>query len=61
MAFNKKLQKLLEEAHGVKPFNCDNVFKKKKKIQEATYFALVKTQGIINGGKTCRSMGGCSA
>jgi hypothetical protein len=26
MAFNEKLQKLLEEAKRVKPFNYDNVF-----------------------------------
>jgi hypothetical protein len=35
--------------------------KKKKWIQEATYFALGKTEGIINGREMCRSMVGCSA
>jgi hypothetical protein len=29
MDFNKKLHKHLEEAHGVKPFNYDSVFKGK--------------------------------
>ncbi len=28
MAFNEKLQKLLEETQRVKPFNYDNVFTK---------------------------------
>jgi hypothetical protein len=51
MAFNKKLQKLLKEVHGVKPFNYDSVFKGEKWNQEATYFASSNTQGIINEGK----------
>ncbi len=29
MAFNEKLQKVLGEAQGIKPFNYDNVFIKK--------------------------------
>ncbi len=29
MAFNKRLEKVLKEAQGIKPFNYDNVFKKK--------------------------------
>jgi len=61
MAFNEKLQKLLKEAQGVKPFNHDSVFLKKQWIQEVTYFASCKTQGIVNGWKRCRFMVGCSA
>ncbi len=32
MDFNEKLQKLLEQAQGVEPFNYDNVFKEKNEF-----------------------------
>jgi hypothetical protein len=34
MAFNEKLQKLLEEAQGIKPFNYNNVFKEKNELKK---------------------------
>jgi hypothetical protein len=60
MAFNEKLQKLLEDTQWIKPFNYDNVFRENNELK-ATYFASSKTQGIDNGGKGCKSMVGCNA
>jgi hypothetical protein len=34
MAFNEKLQKLLEEAHGIKSFNYDNVFRENNELKK---------------------------
>jgi hypothetical protein len=46
MAFNKKLQKLLEEAHGVKPFNYDNVFKKKYEFKKQHTLLQLKLKAL---------------
>jgi hypothetical protein len=34
MVFNEKLQKLLEKAQGIKPFNYNNVFREKNKLKK---------------------------
>jgi hypothetical protein len=34
MAFNERLQKVLEEAHGIKPFNHDGVFKENNEFKK---------------------------
>jgi hypothetical protein len=34
MIFNKRLQKVLEEAQGIKSFNYDNVFKKNNELNK---------------------------
>ncbi len=59
MAFNEKLQKLLEETKRVKPFNYDNVFIQNSEFKKQNILLQV-TQGIVNGGKRCRYVVGCS-
>ncbi len=34
MAFNEKLQKLLKDDQGIKPFNYDNVFKENSELMK---------------------------
>jgi hypothetical protein len=34
MAFNEKLQKVLGEAKGIKPFNYDSVFRKNNELKK---------------------------
>ncbi len=59
MAFNEKLNKLLEETQKKKPFHYDIVFIKNNEFKKGKYFASGKTQGTINGGKRCKLMVGC--
>ncbi len=61
MAFNQKLNKLLEKTQKKKPFDYDIIFTKKKLIQEIEYFTSSKTQGTFNGRKRCRLMVGCGS
>jgi len=46
MAFNEKLQKLLEEAQGVKPFNHDNVFRKNNEFKKQHTLLHVKLKAL---------------
>jgi hypothetical protein len=34
MAFNERLEKVLEAAQGIKPFNYDNVFKESNELKK---------------------------
>jgi hypothetical protein len=42
MAFNEKLQKLLKEAQGIKPFNYDNVLKANNELKKQHILLHVK-------------------
>lgn len=47
MAFNEKLQKVLKEAQGIKPFNYDNVFTKNNELKKEHNFLRVKFKALI--------------
>jgi hypothetical protein len=46
MAFNEKLQKLLEEAQGVKPFSYNNVFKENNEFKKQHTLLWVKLKAL---------------
>ncbi len=46
MAFNEKLQKLLGEAHKVKPFNYDSVFTKNNEYKKQNTSLQVKLKTL---------------
>jgi hypothetical protein len=46
MVFNEKLQTFLEEAHGIKPFNYDSVFKEKNELKKQYILLQVKLKAL---------------
>jgi len=46
MAFNEKLQKLLEEAHGIKPFNYDSVFRENNELKKQHTLFQIKLETL---------------
>jgi hypothetical protein len=46
MVFNRKLQKVMEEAHGIKPFNHDNVIKEKNEFKMQHNLLQVKLKAL---------------
>jgi hypothetical protein len=46
MAFNEKLNKLLEETWRVKPFNYDNVFTKNNEYEKQNTLLQVKLKAL---------------
>jgi hypothetical protein len=46
MAFNEKLQKVLREAQGIKPFNYDSVLKKKNELKKQYTLLQVKLKAL---------------
>ncbi len=46
MIFNKRLQKVLEEAQGIKSFNYDNVFKKNNELNKQHNLLQVKFKAL---------------
>jgi hypothetical protein len=54
MAFNEKLNKLLEETQKKKPFNYDIIFTKNSEFKKQNT-CLWKVQGTVNGAKKCNS------
>ncbi len=46
MAFNEKLQKLLKEAQGIKPFNYDNVFRENNELNKQNTLLQVKLKAL---------------
>ncbi len=46
MAFSEKLQKFLEEAQGVKPFNYDNVIRKNSEFKKQHTLFQVKFKAL---------------
>ncbi len=46
MAYNEKLQKLLGEAHKVKPFNYDSVFTKASEYKKQNTLIQVKHKAL---------------
>lgn len=46
MAFNEKLQKVLGEAQGIKPFNYDSVFKKNNVLKKQYTLLQVKLKAL---------------
>jgi len=51
MAFNEKLNKLLEETWRVKPFNYDNVFTKNNEYKKQNTLLQVKLKALSRGEK----------
>jgi hypothetical protein len=49
MVFNEKLQKNLEEARGIKPFNYDIVFKTNNELKKQYILLYVKFKALIMG------------
>ncbi len=48
MAFNERLEKVLEEAQGIKPFNYDNVFRENNELKKQQHSLLhVKLKALI--------------
>ncbi len=47
MAFNEKLNKLLEETRRVKPFNYDNVFTKNNEFKKYNILLEVKLESLL--------------
>jgi hypothetical protein len=46
MDFNEKLQKLIEEAQGIKPFNYDNVFRENNEPEKQHTLLHVKFKAL---------------
>ncbi len=46
MAFNERLQKALEEAQRIKPFNYDNVFRKNNELKKQRSLLQVKFKAL---------------
>jgi hypothetical protein len=59
MAFNEKLNKLLEEIEKKKTFNYDIVFGYNNQFMKQN--TSCKIQSIINGGKRCKLVVGCDS
>jgi len=47
MAFNEKLNKLLQETRKIKPFNYDNVFTKKNELKKYNTLLEVKFKSLL--------------
>ncbi len=58
MAFNEKLQKLLEEVDKVNCFNYDNVFTKNNEFKKQIILIQVKLKALLM--EVCKSVVGCS-
>jgi FtsZ-binding cell division protein ZapB len=46
MVFNEKLQKLLEEAQGIKSFNYDNLFRENNEFKKQHILLRVKLKAL---------------
>ncbi len=46
LAFNEKLNKLLEETHKTKPFNCDIIFKENNEFKKHNTLHQVKLKAL---------------
>ncbi len=47
VTFNEKLQKLLKEAHTIKPFNYDNVFIENNEFKKLNILFQVKFKALL--------------
>jgi hypothetical protein len=47
MAFNERLQHVLKQAQGIKPFNYDIVFKEKNELKKQHSLLQVKFKALI--------------
>ncbi len=47
MAFNEKLNKLLEETQNKKPFNCGTIFKENNEIKKQNILPQVKLRALL--------------
>ncbi len=46
MALNERLQQVLEQAHGIKPFNYDNVFIENNELKKQHSLLQVKLKAL---------------
>ncbi len=47
MVVNERLQQVLEQAKGIKPFNYDNVFRKNNELKKQHSLLKVKLKALI--------------